>query len=219
MPRIIGDGYATVSAGTRAASDPTSGGLAFETTERFGVRSAGQEFARRTGLTVSGRDRAPGDRSVGIGQCRRTVRSERSGRLGDALAAAGYERAVIATQTGRCPTIRPTTAITATRRPRSSDSRGVVPAGAVGTDLLQTDPNAPFGVRLDPDKVIAAFEVGVARQVGRTCRGVRSRPCRCLRPLCDTQRTRTPAPRRARRDGRARRTSPREGRSEPATRS
>ena len=48
----IGDGYATVSAGTRAASDATSGGMAFDTTEHVGKVSAAQEFARRTGLTV-----------------------------------------------------------------------------------------------------------------------------------------------------------------------
>ena len=36
-------------------------------------------------------------------------------------------------------------------------SDGVVPGGSVGTDLLQADPNAPFGERLDPNKVLTAF--------------------------------------------------------------
>ena len=48
----IGDGYATVSSGTRAASDAASGGLAFDTTERIAKSSAAQEFARRTGFIV-----------------------------------------------------------------------------------------------------------------------------------------------------------------------
>ncbi|MCZ7531007.1 MAG: hypothetical protein M5U31_12135 [Acidimicrobiia bacterium] len=38
------------------------------------------------------------------------------------------------------------------------DSDGVVPAGQVNRDLLVDDPEAAFGVRLDPDAVEAAFE-------------------------------------------------------------
>ena len=34
---------------------------------------------------------------------------------------------------------------------------GKVPGGQVDRDLLQADPGAPFGVRLDPDRVLDSF--------------------------------------------------------------
>ena len=66
----IGDGYATVSAGTRAASDAASGGLAFDTTERIAKSSAAQEFARRTGSTVPAGIVNLGIAAACINQCR-----------------------------------------------------------------------------------------------------------------------------------------------------
>jgi hypothetical protein len=152
----IGDGYATVSAGTRAASDTASGGLAFETTERIGKSSAGQEFARRTGLIVP-----DGIVHLGITRLASDNVSQRYGAkigaLGDALDAAGYQRAVIANADGAVPDDPAGGVYHRDAATALVDSRGVVPAGSVGTDLLRADPRAPFGVRLDPDKVLASF--------------------------------------------------------------
>lgn len=152
----IGDGYMTVSAGTRAATDTASGGLAFEAAERFGASSAGQEFARRTGMTVRN-----GIVDLGIARLDSVNAGEpygaKVGALGDALHRAGYERAVIGNADGVVPDDP-----TGGRYHRDAatalmDSSGVVPSGGVGTDLLQADPAAPFGVRLDPNRVLAAF--------------------------------------------------------------
>lgn len=152
----IGDGYATVSAGTRAASDPTSGGLAFDTTEPFGVRSAAQEFARRTGLTVSA-----GIVHLGIARLAGANAGEpygaKIGALGDALAAAGYDRAVIGNADGAVPDDPASSTYHRDAATALVGSNGVIPAGSVSTDLLQTDRNAPFAERLDPNKVLAAF--------------------------------------------------------------
>ena len=152
----IGDGYATVSAGTRAGSDAASGGLAFDTTERFGQWSAAQEFANRTGLRV-----ATGIVHLGVARLASVNAGEpygaKIGALGDALAGAGYERAVIGNADGAVPDDPAGAAYHRDAATALIDSTGVVPSGSVGTDLLQVDRNAPFGERLDLNKVLAAF--------------------------------------------------------------
>ena len=79
------------------------------------------------------------------------------GALGDALAGAGYERAVIGNTDGAVPDDPAGAAYHRDAATALIDSTGVVPSGSVGTDLLQADRNAPFGERLDPNKVLAAF--------------------------------------------------------------
>ena len=152
----LGDGYATVGAGTRAATDATSGGLAFETTERFGRSSAAEEFARRTGSAV--RD---GIVHLGIARLESVNAGEpygaKVGALGDALAGAGYARAVIANADGSVPDDPADRGYHREATAALMGSNGVVPRGAVGSDLLEGDSHAPFGVRLDPDKVLDTF--------------------------------------------------------------
>ena len=105
--------------------------------------------------------------------------------LGDTLAAAGVQRAVIGNAdttldaVGRTPTTGagPPLALT--------DQNGIVPAGDVGTSLLERDPDAPFGLRLDPQRVLAAFDRDVERAIaeprGGRRRGQRSPPAAVVR--------------------------------------
>ncbi len=152
----VGDGYATIGAGTRAATDATSGGLAFDTTEHFGNSSAGQEFARRTGLDVRA-----GIVHLGIARLLSVNAGEpygaKVGAFGDALARAGYGRAVIANADGSLPDDPADRGYHREATAALMGSDGVVPSGAVGTDLLEGDARAPFGLRLDPGKVFDAF--------------------------------------------------------------
>ncbi len=81
------------------------------------------------------------------------------GALGDALARAGYHRAVIANGDGSEPwTVdAPLPVHERAAAVALMGSNGVVPGGRVDTGLLVHDPAAPFGLRLDPDAVETAF--------------------------------------------------------------
>ena len=87
----LGDGYATISAGTRAATNHTNDGDAFEPDERFGNATAGDVFERRTGTIAK-------DGLVHLGLA--NVLDQNTGLLfdavvgsfGDTLAGAGYSR-------------------------------------------------------------------------------------------------------------------------------
>ena len=50
---LLGDGYATLGVGARAASDAASEGAAFDTSERVEDATGGQVFARRTGVDAT----------------------------------------------------------------------------------------------------------------------------------------------------------------------
>ncbi len=154
--RSLGDGYATVGAGTRAAGVPDVDGFGFGVDERFGSQSVSTVYRLRTG-----RDAKSGlvDLSLAdvVNRNDSLLYDARIGALGDALARAGYERAVIANADGGAPL---TTSGSYRRQAVMSlmDRYGHVPAGRVDAGLLQADPQAPFGVRLDEQAVTAAFD-------------------------------------------------------------
>ena len=89
-------------------------------------------------------------------------------------------------------------------RGRRADDRttGKVPGGRVDRELLQRDPTAPFGVRLDPDEVLDAFTEAWHRPRGRARGGLRPR---ARRRSPDASR---PTSRRERSCGRARCATP-----------
>ena len=80
-------------------------------------------------------------------------------------------------------------------------SDGIVPEGAVSRALLRDDPDAPFGRRLDRDKVLdrRRRHVGRRRPVRRAGRGVRPQPGRRLRVPGERRAAAGPARRGARR--------------------
>jgi len=150
-------GYLTLGAGKRSkGTDTPSDGMGFGVDERFGASTAGEAFQRRTGIRrgvglvqlgivglVDTNDAEPGGSSIGA--------------LGTALQQAGYKTAVIGNGDGSTPD----DGLPRYRRYAVGglmNERGTVNGGQVGRDLLEPDPEAPFGLRLDNDAVVAAFQ-------------------------------------------------------------
>ena len=97
------------------------------------------------------------------------------GLLGDELRDAGVGRAVVANGDGTDPSA-PEDRVPPYRRSAVSalmTSAGKVPGGRVDRGLLEPAPEAPFGLRLDPDAVLDAFRAVLARARRRAGRGVR----------------------------------------------
>jgi hypothetical protein len=150
-----GDGYAAMGAGARAVAAGMPG-QNFQPGEPYGDSRAGQVFARRTGRPlrrgagalsipsiVDANDGLPFDAEVGT--------------LGRTLREHGVGRAVIANADE--DELEPEEA----RYHREAalamiDDVGRAPRARVGPELLERDPNAPFGLRLDRDAVVTAFD-------------------------------------------------------------
>lgn len=154
------EGYATVGAGTRvrAADD---GGAAFDVKDPLEGGTAGQALFRRTGVAPRGDVVVLGAPSTIRLNVNRHL-SSAPGALGDALRRAGLRTAVVGNaDTGvellrRPPQLRPAAVAV-------MDSRGSVDVGAVGSDLLEVDAAAPFGLRADRTAVMAAVRSSLAR--------------------------------------------------------
>lgn len=152
----LGDGYTTLSAGTRAEGVAAVDALDFGVDEPYGTERAGDVYRARTG-----RDPGTGLVDLGIAAVVRRNASllydAKIGATGDALAAAGWSRAVIANADGGEPDV----GLTALRRTAARalmGHDGTVPAGRVDASLLVHDPAAPFGLRLDQRAVTGAFD-------------------------------------------------------------
>ena len=150
-----GDGYVTLNAGTRADGDPDFDGLGFEVGEPYLGEPAEQIFTRRTGTPVES-----GLFSLALPALEDTNEAldfgAEVGALGDALREGDAAPAVIATADGtneEAKTVYARQAVIGLM-----DGEGLVPGGRVGDDLLEPDPEAPFGHRLDQDEVVAAFD-------------------------------------------------------------
>ncbi len=157
-PSHLGASYVSLGAGARAVASASTAGQGFGVDEPFGRDPAGVVFRSRTGTP-------PGDGLVYMPIADVVEDNERElfgaevGLLGDELAAAGVGRAVIANGDGSDPGT-PRQRVPPYRRAAvaalmSGDGR--VPGGQVDHDLLRADATAPFGVRLDPDAVLDAF--------------------------------------------------------------
>ena len=159
VPDITG-GYVTLGAGDKAVgakggAATTSDGAAFPVDGQVGDEAAGEVYRRRTG-------RDPGQGIVHLGIPEILIANSESifdapvGRFGDALAEAGYSRAVIANGDGTEPPLVPPiyrrSAVAALM-----GSNGKLPGGVVDRSILREDPRAPFGLRLDLDAVSEAF--------------------------------------------------------------
>jgi hypothetical protein len=157
-PSPIGSNYVTLGAGTRSTAATQTAGQGFGVDEVFGRDRAGRVFATRTGL-------APGAGLVymPIADVVDANDSElygaEVGLLGDELQQAGITRAVIANGDGSDPSF-PEDRVPPYRRTAVAalmTHDGKLPHGRVDRGLLQADASAPFGVRLDPDAVLASF--------------------------------------------------------------
>ena len=159
-PDLTGS-YVTLGSGDKAVgaaetqNSITSDGAAFEVDDRIGDSTARRVFERRTGRTAR-----RGIVHLGIAEIakanRESIFDADVGTFGDALAEAGYSRAVIANADGNEPPLIPPVY----RRFAVAglmDSKGKVPDGRVDDGLLQDDPRAPFGVRTDIAVATEAF--------------------------------------------------------------
>jgi hypothetical protein len=156
----LADGYLTFGAGTRAIGDTATDGDNLGVEEEFGRDRAGDVFTQRTGRVVR-------RGIVSLGQPRLVRNNDARlydaelGALADALDAAGIDRAVVANGDGDQPDTHLPEAPEIRRRQAAlglMDSEGRVPAGRVDDGLLEAAPAAPYGVRLDPDAVVRAFD-------------------------------------------------------------
>jgi hypothetical protein len=156
----LADGYVTIGAGTRAVAHAGDDGECLEPNEPFAEGTAREEMARRTGLPAAS---IPDTAVVCLAQHEVAAHNNsllfdaKVSSLGDTLAAAGVQRAVIGNgDTTLTPVndvdYRRWTALALT------DQNGIVPAGAVGSSLLERDRNAPFGLRLNAARVVGAFD-------------------------------------------------------------
>lgn len=149
-----GDAYLTIGAGTRAIGDPLVDGAVLPPEADFAGEPAGGVYERRTGgeprgsalalswpTLVRANDREPYDAVLGL--------------LHDTLERAGVTTAVVANADG--------SDLSVVSRERQAafafaDTAGRLEHGAVGSELLTDAPDEPFGVQLDEDRVLEAFE-------------------------------------------------------------
>lgn len=155
------DAYLTIGSGTRAKAPSIDVAVAVDPGDRYGGVPTGEILQRRLGTTTF-----EGIAYLAVGAARdvnrRSVFGAEVGLLGQSLAEAGVGRAVIANADaieGFLDEARPPdgyyarSAVTALM-----DDAGIVPAGAVGRNLLVDDPAAAFGTRLDIDAVVDQFD-------------------------------------------------------------
>ena len=153
----VGAGYLTFGAGSRAEGDDALTGQAYDADEQFGSLPAADVFAQRTGRPATGGLLNLSVEALAT-QNEQGRFSPRLGALGDALKGAGIDRAVIANSDGPQPVVDgslPTSGRAAVSALMDHD--GAVPGGQVNNTLLMRDPKAPFGLRLDQDAVVDAF--------------------------------------------------------------
>jgi hypothetical protein len=148
-----GAAYLTISAGTRATSDPLVDGQQLAVDEQSSGSTAGEIFERRTGTGPDGTyvslawptlERVNADEPY----------DAELGLLVETLDDAGRGAVAIGNADGT-DTVGPSYERQVGLAVVTPD--GVVPAGELGDDLLVSDPSRPFGERLDNDRVMAAF--------------------------------------------------------------
>jgi hypothetical protein len=149
-----GAAYLTISAGTRATSDPFVDGQQLAVDEQSAGSTAGEIFERRTGTEPDGTyvslawptlERVNADEPY----------DAELGLLAETLDDAGRGAVAIGNADGS-DTIGPSFERQVGLAAVTGD--GVVPAGELGDDLLAGDPSRPFGQQLDNDQVMAAFQ-------------------------------------------------------------
>ena len=152
-PVHAGRAYLTISAGTRAASDPLVDGQQLALGEQAGGSSAGDIFERRTGVRPDGRYVALAWPTLQRVNAREPYDAE-LGLLTDTLAEADLGVEAIGNADG---TDSVGTSYERQVGLAAATGDGVIPAGELDTDLLVRDPTRAFGQRLDIDQVEQRF--------------------------------------------------------------
>jgi hypothetical protein len=154
------DAYLSIGAGTRAIAPGVDVAVALDPDESYGGVRSEDILRRRLGRVPAGVAYLP----VGAALDRNEASAfgAEPGRLGDLLAEAGVDRAVIANADAAEGFVSdeppPDGAYARGAATALMGSDGIVPHGTVGRSLLEDDPRAPFGRRLDQAAVLAAFD-------------------------------------------------------------
>ena len=154
------EAYLTLSAGTRAVAPLVDTAVAVDRDETYGGVPTAEILERRLGYVPAG--------IAYLGMGAAVDANDDStfgadvGTLGDALSDAGVDRAVIANADAAEGFVSdeppPDGSYARGAATALVDSEGIVPSGTVGRALLADDAEAPFGHRLDPEQVLAAFD-------------------------------------------------------------
>jgi len=153
----IAAGYTALGAGGRASASTLLAPQAFETTEAYGDSTAGAVYRQRTGVEADGGIVHLGVEAL-VQENAAGLYDPTIGALGDTLEQAKVPRAVVANGDGAQPVVdQPLQPYQRAAVNALMDSKGRVPAGRVGDDLLEPDPHAPFGLRTDNDATYRAF--------------------------------------------------------------
>jgi hypothetical protein len=163
------DAYLTLGSGTRSLAPATDVAVAVDPDESYGGVSTSEILDRRLGYVPSG------IAYLASGAARDVNHDSEFGAevglLGEILAEHGVQRAVIANADaveGFVAEERPPEGYYARSAVTALMGRdGIVPAGTVGRSLLLQDPDAAFGMRLDPGEVLRAFD-DIWTQPGRS---------------------------------------------------
>ena len=164
-----GEGYAAIGAGNRVAVLDELAGMAFAPDTEVNGEPAAVVLARRGGREVG----AAAAAVVHLGVPAIAAVNERflygaePGALGSALATAGVTAAVVGNADLEADIDLEVAPAQVHREVALglADEDGRVPVGVVGPELLRTDPEAPLGLRLEPEAVVAAFEAAADADV------------------------------------------------------
>lgn len=149
-----GAAYLTISAGSRATSDPLVDGQQLAVDQQSAGSTAGEIFERRTGTEADGTYVSLAWPTLVRANARQPY-DARLGLLAETLDAAGLGAVAIGNADGTdtaAPSFERQVGLAAVTRD------GVVPGGELGDRLVISDPSRPFGRRLDPDEVITQFQ-------------------------------------------------------------
>ena len=154
------DAYLSIGAGTRSLAPRVDVAVALDPDESYGGIRTADILQRRLGRVPDGVAYLAAGAAIDLNE--RGSFGGEPGRLGDLLAAAEVDRAVIANADAAEGFVSdeppPDGAFARGAATALMGSDGIVPGGTVGRGLLVDDPAAPFGRRLDPAAVLEAFD-------------------------------------------------------------
>ncbi|MGK2947690.1 MAG: hypothetical protein ACSLFP_03890 [Acidimicrobiales bacterium] len=155
------DAYLTMGAGTRSLAPDVEVAVALDPDETYGGVRTADILQRRLGEVPDGVAYLAAGAARDVNE--NSLFGGVPGRLGDLLAEAGIERAVVANADAAEGFVSdeppPDGSYARGAATTLMGADGIVPGGTVARDLLIDDPLGPFGRRLDPEAVLAAFDV------------------------------------------------------------
>jgi len=154
-PRTDGaDAYLTIGSGNRAdAADPLTAGWSSDVGDDTPSGTAGEIYRRRTGIEPRGEIVAL-TIAEQVARNRELLYGAVPGSLATALVGSGRKMGVVGNADGGLADVAPQREVAL----GAMDRDGQVALGNVSATLLVADPDAPFGVRSDPDAVVASVD-------------------------------------------------------------